>query len=125
MTAQATPPLLVVEDEQAVLGLLATWLTDEGYEIVTCSRYEDARRYLATQTPAALVTDIRLGAYNGLQLATVLHDRRPDVPIVIVSAWDDLLMREETRRLGGVFLVKPLRREDLIATLREAKLAGS
>src|SRR3954462_1977645 len=67
MTDASTPPLLVVEDEQAVLGLLATWLNDEGYEIVTCSRYEDARRYLATHTPAALVTDIRLGAYNGLQ----------------------------------------------------------
>jgi DNA-binding NtrC family response regulator len=121
MTGESAAPLLVVEDEQSVLGLFATWLNDEGYEIVTCSRYEDARRYLASQTPAALVTDIRLGAYNGLQLATVLHDRRPDVPIVIVSAYDDSLMREETKRLGGVFLVKPLRREDLISTLREAK----
>ena len=113
-------PYLVVDDEESVLGLLGVWLTDAGFEIVTCSRYEDARQYLAGQTPRGLITDVRLGAYNGLQLAMLLRDRDPAIPIVVLSAFDDPTLRRETDDLGGVFLTKPLRREDLLASLRDA-----
>src|SRR5437667_3874883 len=99
MTLGESKTLLVVDDEQGVLGLIATWLRDAGYDIVTCSRYEDARRYLATQTPGGLITDVRLGAYNGLQLAMLLHDREPEAPIVVLSAFDDPLAKNETERL--------------------------
>src|SRR5713226_7467975 len=102
MTGSRAQLLLIVEDEEPVLGLLATWLQDEGYEIVTARRYQEARRYLDSQTPTILVTDVRLGAYNGLQLAVLLHDRRPEVPIIVLSAFDDSAAREQTTRLGGI-----------------------
>ena len=120
MTDQPSPSLLIVEDEESVLRLLASWLRDAGYDIVTCTRFEDARRYLVSWTPSALVTDVRLGAYNGLQLAMFLHDRSPEVPIVVFSAFDDPLMRREAQQLGAAFLVKPMAREDLLETLRSA-----
>lgn len=121
MTEDQLKPYLVVDDEESILGILAVWLREAGFDIVTCSRYEDARQYLASQTPAGLITDVRLGAYNGLQLAMLLHDREPGLPIVVLSAFDDPTLRKETDGLGGVFLTKPLRREDLLASLRDAR----
>src|SRR5207249_2130679 len=103
--------ILLVEDEDIVLRLMARWLKEEGHDVATCSRYEDARRYLATETPAALITDVRLGAYNGLQLAMLVHDRRPDVPILVLSAFEDPQLKDETARLGAMFVMKPLLRE--------------
>ena len=119
MSGRSSTPLLIVEHDEALLDLIATWLHDEGYDIVTCSRYEDARGYLARQTPAGLITDVRLGAYNGLQLATLLHDREPEAPIVVLSAFDDPLAKNETERLGGLFVLKPTRRQELLATIGE------
>jgi DNA-binding NtrC family response regulator len=120
MSADHSRPVLIVEDEEAVLAILAEWLREEHADVLTCSRFEDARRYLMDGTPAALVTDIRLGAFNGLQLAMALHDRQPDVPIVVISAFDDPTLAKEVERLRAVFRLKPLRREDLLSALREA-----
>ena len=117
MSGRSSTPLLIVEHDEALLDLIATWLHEEGYDIVTCSRYEDARRYLASQALAGLITDVRLGAYNGLQLAMLLHDRRPGLPLVVISATTDMPARNETERLGGVFLVQPIERRDFIAAL--------
>ena len=121
MAGHALAPLLLVESEQPLLGTIATWLHEEGHEIVTCSRYEDARRFLAGQTPAGLVADVRLGAYNGLQLAVLLRDRVADVPIILLSASMDPLLKDETERLGGVFLVAPIIRDALVAALTGAE----
>lgn len=120
MRADASRPALIVEDHEPLLAILASWLREEHYDIVTCSRFEDARRYLADRTPSALVTDIRLGAFNGLQLAMELHDRQPNVPIVVISAFDDPTLAREVELLGGVFILKPLGRQDLVVALREA-----
>lgn len=114
-------PLLIVDDDESLLGLMATWLKQENYEIVTCSRYEDARQYLASQTPSALITDVRLGRYNGLQLALLVRDRQPDAAIVVVSAFDDPILKKEIDEIGGVFLSKPMRRDELVGTLRRAR----
>jgi len=117
MAGHSSTPFLIVEQDEALLDLIATWLHEEGYDIVTCSRYEDARRYLTSQSLAGLITDVRLGAYNGLQLAMLLNDRRPGLPIVVISALMDVPAKNETERLSGVFLVKPIERRDFIAVL--------
>jgi DNA-binding NtrC family response regulator len=120
MNMAPASPLLIVEDEESVLRIFVTWLRDEGHEVVAFARFGDARHYLTTEVPSGLVTDIRLGAFNGLQLAMQLSDRKPDAPIVVVSAFDDPTLRKEAERLGAVFVLKPIRREMFLAALRDA-----
>ena len=63
------PSVLVVDDDVETLGIIEFWLADAGYDVVTSSRFDAARNYLASHPLDALVTDIRLGEFNGLQLA--------------------------------------------------------
>jgi DNA-binding NtrC family response regulator len=107
-------PILIVDDEPAVLKVLTRWLEQEGYDVVTCGRYEDARQYLRNEVPLVLVTDVRLGAYNGLQLAMMLHDRDPDARTLVLSAFDDPTIRHETERIGATFLLKPCARDEFL-----------
>jgi DNA-binding NtrC family response regulator len=113
-------PVLIVDDEQPMLRILSKWLEQEGYEVVTCSRYEDARQYLRNEIPSVLVTDVRLGAYNGLQLVMMLRDRDPGTPTIVFSAFDDPTIRHEAERIGAIFLLKPLSRLDFLAVMRDA-----
>src|SRR5688572_4018980 len=108
-------PILIVDDDEPVLKILTRWFEQEGYDVVTCSRYEDARRYLMNETPSALVTDVRLHAYNGLQLVMMLHHRHPDVRSIVFSAFDDPTIRHEAERIGATFLLKPCNRDELLA----------
>lgn len=120
MSANSSEPVVIVEDEEPVLAILAAWLREQHSHVVTCTRFQEARRYLAATTPAALITDIRLGAFNGLQLAIEARDRYLQIPIVVISAFDDPTLAREVERLKGVFLLKPMRRDDLLEALREA-----
>ncbi len=74
--------LMVVDDDRQVLRYLTDTLQEEGYNTVACERYQDAKGMLSSVRPDMLVTDIRLGAYNGLQLALYAGDRYPGIPVV-------------------------------------------
>ena len=111
--------LMVVDDDRQVLRYLTETLREEGYDTLSCERYRDAKGMLATIRPDLLVTDIRLGAYNGLQLAIYAQSRYPGIPVIVLTGYEDPTLREEAVKSGATFLVKPVRREMLLKTIAE------
>lgn len=111
--------ILVVDDEPAVLDMLAWGLRRAGYEVVTVARFEDAKRYISDDPLDALITDVRLGAFNGLQLALLMRDAHPSAPIVVLSGFDDPTLRKETERIDGVYLTKPVSSETLVGFFKD------
>ena len=110
--------LLLVDDDLSLLGALSRFLADSGFEVVPCSTFEDAKREIGTLRPEILVTDVRLGAFNGLQLALLARDVRPDIRVVVFSGYDDPVLKEEARRIGATYLVKPVSGHTLVQELR-------
>jgi DNA-binding response OmpR family regulator len=60
--------VLMVDDDGAYLSACATILRTDGHDVVTCSDFHEGRRRLAQDRFDALITDVRLGAFNGLHL---------------------------------------------------------
>ena len=112
--------LLVVDDDRQVLKYLTDMLRDAGYDTVSCERFADAKALLADTRPDLLLTDIRLGAYNGLQLAIYAQNRHPGIPIIVLTGYEDPTLRKEASRSGATFLVKPVRREVLLESVLAA-----
>lgn len=112
--------VMIVDDDAAVLGLFETWVTDAGYEAVTCRRFEDAKQYLASHQPDVLVTDVRLGAFNGLQLALFAKQEYPRTARIVLSAFDDPVVRREAAECGAQFLLKPLTSDEFLASVAAA-----
>ncbi len=109
--------ILLVDDDRQVLRGLTDMLQADGYDIVSCDRFTDAKAYLAEQCPDLMITDVRLGAYNGLQLALYARSRHATMPVIVLTGFEDPTLREEAERSGAVFLIKPLRRDELLATM--------
>lgn len=109
--------VLLVDDDRQVLRGLTAMLEADGYDIVSCDRFTDAKAYLAEQRPDLMITDVRLGAYNGLQLALYARARHAGMPVIVLTGFEDPTLREEAERSGAVFLIKPLRRDELLATM--------
>jgi DNA-binding NtrC family response regulator len=117
--------ILVVDDDRQVLRYLTDLLEDAGYDTVACERFVDAKALLATSRPDLLLTDVRLGAYNGLQLAIYARDHHPGIPVVVLTGYEDPTLRDEAGRSGAQYLVKPVTRAVLIGTIQKALDSGS
>ena len=112
--------VLVVDDDRQVLRYLCEVLDEAGYDTTSCDRFMDAKTLLGSTPPDLLITDIRLGAYNGLQLAFFARDRHPGIHIIVLTGYEDPTLRETAASSGALFLVKPVRRETLLGAVASA-----
>ena len=97
--------VLIVDDDAATREGLAELLETAGYETIAADGFESARRVLRTAPPDVLITDIRLGEYNGLQLIIAAHRA---MPTIVISGFSDPVLRSNAEQLGATYLTKPL-----------------
>jgi len=114
------PSLLIVDDDLAVLEALSRYLAEHGFRVVSTSVFEEAKDHISTVQPDIVITDVRLGAFNGLQLAILARDVRPDGRVVVFSGFDDPVLKEDARRIGASFLLKPVTGRKIVEELQAA-----
>jgi two-component system phosphate regulon response regulator OmpR len=115
--SEESKQILVVDDDPAVLRVVQRWLMAAGYDVTACERFESAKEYLAGHTPDILLTDVRLGAFNGLQLVIHAKERGSNMTVVVMSAFDDPALRREADHCGAAYLTKPFTHEEMLAAL--------
>ena len=98
---------------------LALQLRDCGYRVIEATSYVEARRLWDAEQPHALVADVRLDGFNGLQLLIRARADRPDVTGVITSLVADRVLSDEVQRLGGTFLLKPVNVDQIVAAIEQ------
>ncbi len=116
--------ILVVEDDEAVIGLLAEVLRSWGHEVILATDGREAYRqiYIAWPVFDVVLCDLELPRMQGHDLLTRLEDQlRPRTPVVVVSGKDRLIdsLDELDRWIVGV-LKKPFHIEDLRGIVDEA-----
>ncbi len=115
--------VLVVEDQPLLLLDLIDQLADFGLEAVPAGSARTAARLLTTDIDA-LVTDIEMGdGPDGLCLARLAAEARPDLPIVVVSGG----VRPQAADLpaGAAFISKPYRVSDIVAALHRQAVSNA
>ena len=107
-SAAAAGLVVVVDDDVSCLVAIEQILKHWGHETKTFRAFEDARAYLSQARPAVVIVDVRLGNYNGLQLIHFSRQNSPETQWLVVSGFDDPVLRAEATKLGALFLTKPL-----------------
>ena len=113
----AVPSLLIVDDDVSLLSALSRYLADSGFRVVFEQRLRGRQGAHLHGCPDIVITDVRLGAFNGLQLAILARAVRPDARVVVFSGFDDPVLKEEARRIGAAYLVKPVSGQELVNEL--------
>ena len=111
--------VLIVDDEPALLDAMRLAFEGAGRHVVACRSFEEARSRLLAEDFDAMVTDVRLGAFNGIQLAVIARDRNRSMAIVVFSGFDDPVLREEAAHLGATYVVKPVTAEHLLELMAD------
>ena len=113
--------ILIVDDDPSLLEALERSFIEAGEDVVAHDSFEDARRVLQTTRFDALITDVRLGAFNGLQLAVIGRDTYPDIRLIVFSGFDDPELRTEAEHVGATYMVKPVTGARLLEVVRESE----
>ena len=126
---QSNPPrprsVLIVDDDIVLLDALERAFREAGENAIACGTFEEARRVVRDKTLDALITDVRLGAFNGLQLAVMARDIQPNIQVIVFSGFDDPVLRADAERIGATYLVKPVPSSYLLQLLQPSGAARS
>jgi DNA-binding NtrC family response regulator len=106
-----TARILVVEDDDETRDAVAGALRDLGYDPTVC---HDARSARTHSDVDIVVTDIRMPGESGLELCAEIAGNRPDLPVILMTAFGDTRAVSLGLRAGASdFLAKPFSLSDL------------
>ncbi len=114
-------PILVVEDEENILRLIAKELRSHGYICQLARNAKEARALLQRQIFSLILSDINLVGESGLELIKFVAHRYPDTVIIMESGIDDLRTAEEALAIGAYgYLIKPFSLNQLMIQVSNA-----
>src|SRR6202142_2887945 len=116
--------VLIVEDEFLLRLDSAETIESAGFEVIQAANADEAIAILEARPDIHVVfTDIQMpGSMDGLKLARFVRDRWP--PIKIVATSGRVIVGDDDLPDGSVFLPKPYRGTEVVATLREMTSAA-
>jgi two-component system response regulator GlrR len=108
--------ILIVDDDPALLRLLSLRLRHEGHDVIEADSGEAALARLDHELPQLLMTDLRMGGMDGMQLFEAVHRRHPLLPVLMLTAHGTIpdAVRALQRGVFG-YIPKPFEARDLMA----------
>jgi len=114
-------PICIVDDESSISSTVESILKDEGYQAITFSDAESFWQRLDTLEPSLVLLDVWLPGIDGMQLLKRLHDRFPELPIIMMSGHAGIESAVAAIKAGAYdFLEKPLHMEVLLDKVESA-----
>jgi CheY-like chemotaxis protein len=110
--------ILVVEDDPDMRALIKRTLLNSGYAVNAVGNGLEAAATCLTSTPDLIISDVHMPRMNGFEMIQILKSEpaMADIPVIFLTA--DATGHERGNALGAVaYLTKPLRMDDLIATM--------
>jgi len=107
--------VLIVDDDPALRRVTGLILARDGYRVLTADTFEAGQSALDERLPDLLIVDVRLGAFNGLQLVVTANRT---IPTIVMTGHEDITLRRAACQFGAEYLVKPVPAALLLATVR-------
>ena len=113
--------VLVVDDDRNAVDILKRLLTKEGFVVQCAHGGREALALAATHPIDVILLDVMMPEMDGFQVCKALRqdERTREIPIILITAKDDMETRVVGMRLGvSEFLTKPINKIELFARLR-------
>jgi two-component system OmpR family response regulator len=111
--------ILAVDDESSLTELLSMAMRYEGWQVSTAASGNEAVKAAREVRPDAIVLDMMLPDFDGLEVMRRVRSEDPDVPVIFLTAKDAIADRINGLTAGGDdYVTKPFSLEEVIARLR-------
>ncbi|MCD8375718.1 MAG: response regulator transcription factor [Oscillospiraceae bacterium] len=111
--------ILVVEDDAELNRLVCTYLNDSGFQATGCLNANDTYNEMYNNLYELIISDIMMPGIDGFEFAKTVRSVNRQIPILFMSAKDDLSSKQKGFHLGiDDYMVKPLDLEELLLRVR-------
>lgn len=111
--------ILVVEDDERLNRIVCTYLKDSGFEAKGCLGAEEAYEEMYNQLYELIISDIMMPGIDGFEFARTVRKVNQRIPILFMSAKDDLPSKQRGFQLGiDDYMVKPVDLDELVLRVR-------
>ncbi len=118
---RTAPHILVVDDEAGIRDMFSDTLEGQGYLCHTAESGDAALNILKTETVDLALVDIIMPGMTGLVLFSEIKERHPELPVIFVTAIDDLSLAVGHLKRGAYdYLLKPVKRDRLKQAIEDA-----
>ena len=109
------PVVFVVDDDESVRTALIRLMKSAGLRVRAFTSAEDFLNQESQNVSGCLILDLRMPGMNGLELEEKLAKSGPTIPIIFISAHQDVTAREQAMKAGAeAFLLKPFEDQILL-----------
>lgn len=113
--------ILVVDDEKSVRDSLRMILEYERYEVLFAENGEQGLKHVAAAQPDVMLLDVKMAGMDGIEVLQNVREHNVDLPVIMISGHGTVETAVEATKLGAFdFLPKPLDRDKLLVTIRNA-----
>jgi two-component system response regulator AtoC len=121
-----TGAILIVDDDEGMCRMLETGLGARGYQTASRTSADAALELLHLHDFDAVITDVRMRGLNGIELCSRIADSRPDIPVIVITAFGSMDAAIEAIRAGAYdFVTKPFELEAIRMTVQRAVMHRS
>jgi len=118
-TSESKKTVLIVDDEETLVGALSEFLSLKGYEVETASNSRQALALIHEKSFSIVVSDLRLPGMNGVELLEHVMDVDPETVVIIMTGYASVQSAVEALKKGAYdYVVKPFSVHELEKTLR-------
>jgi len=122
-SVQGKESILLVDDEELILSSLQRTLRLSGYRVTALQNGQEALEEFSENPHEfdLVITDLTMPGMTGLDLVGKIKEKRPDIPIILCTGYNDAISQQEAKSLGvTVLLLKPVGGRELKDVVRRA-----
>jgi DNA-binding response OmpR family regulator len=111
--------VLVVDDNKHVVDILTRWLSHHHLSVLGAYSGRECLEIVRSQPIDVVILDVMMPEMNGLQVSEELKRSSPSLPVILLTARDDMATRAAGMALGvSEFMSKPVNNRDLLARIQ-------
>ena len=111
--------ILVVEDDGTLNQIVCTYLNDSGFQAKGCLSVNEAYEEMYHNLYELIISDIMMPKIDGFEFARTVREVNKTIPILFMSAKDDLPSKQKGFQLGiDDYMVKPIELDELLLRVR-------
>jgi DNA-binding NtrC family response regulator len=111
--------ILVIDDELDMLMLLRMIIENNtDYEVETTNNPSEALKMVMENDYDLVISDLKMPGMDGLELFDEVKGMKPDLPLIIITAYGSLETADEAMKMGVAdFITKPFRKDSILFTI--------